>query len=104
MYAIRSYYVIFVPKYILYPIIIVMCTVGAYAINYGVMFDVWTLLIFGLLAWAGCKLKLQIPPLLINNDFKHRSLEFGTIYIGDGDNEHDVITSYSIHYTKLYEA
>ena len=39
--------VVFVPKFILYPIIIVMCTVGAYAINYGVMFDVWTLLIFG---------------------------------------------------------
>jgi len=57
--------VIFVPKYILYPIIIVMCTVGAYAINYGVMFDVWTLLIFGVLAWVGCKFKLQIPPLLI---------------------------------------
>ena len=57
--------VVFVPKHILYPIIIVMCTVGAYAINYGVMFDVWTLLIFGVLAWIFSKLKLQIPPLLI---------------------------------------
>jgi putative tricarboxylic transport membrane protein len=57
--------VVFVPKFILYPIIIVMCTVGAYAINYGVMFDVWTLLIFGILAWIGSKVKLQIPSLLI---------------------------------------
>lgn len=57
--------VVFVPKHILYPIIIVMCAVGAYAINYGVMFDVWTLLIFGILAWIGTKFKLQIPPLLI---------------------------------------
>ncbi|MDC7240799.1 MAG: tripartite tricarboxylate transporter permease, partial [Spirochaetales bacterium] len=57
--------VVFVPKFILYPIIVVMCTVGAYAINYGIMFDVWTLLIFGLVAWVGCKIKLQIPPLLI---------------------------------------
>lgn len=57
--------VIFVPKFILYPIIVIMCTVGAYAINYGVMFDVWTLLIFGLFAWVGGKFKLQIPSLLI---------------------------------------
>ncbi len=57
--------VVFVPKFILYPVIIVMCTVGAYAINYGIMFDVWTLLIFGVLAWVGVKFKLQIPPLLI---------------------------------------
>ena len=38
--------VVTVPKYIL----VMMCVVGAYTINYGIMFDVWTLLIFGFLA------------------------------------------------------
>ncbi|WP_204348894.1 tripartite tricarboxylate transporter permease, partial [Serratia marcescens] len=32
--------VVMVPKYLLYPSIMMMCVVGAYAINYGVMFDV----------------------------------------------------------------
>ena len=41
--------VITVPKYLLFPIIVMMCVVGAYAINYGIMFDVWTLLLFGIL-------------------------------------------------------
>ena len=57
--------VVYVPKYLLYPIIIVMCVIGAYAINYGVMFDVWTLLIFGVFGWLGVKLGLQIPSFLI---------------------------------------
>lgn len=57
--------VITVPKYILYPIITVMCVVGAYAVNYGVMFDVWTLYIFGLFIWIMSKLKLQTTSMLI---------------------------------------
>jgi len=57
--------VITVPKYILYPIIIMMCVVGAYAINYGIMFDVWTLLLFGLFGWAVQKVGVEIAPLII---------------------------------------
>lgn len=57
--------VVKVPKYILYPIIIVMCVVGAYAINHGVMFDVWTLFFFGLLGYAGSKINFQIAPFII---------------------------------------
>ena len=57
--------VITVPKYILYPIIIMMCVVGAYAINYGVMFDVWTLLLFGVFGWAAQKVGMEIAPLII---------------------------------------
>ncbi len=57
--------VVYVPKYILYPIIIIMCVIGSYAINYGIMFDVWTLLLFGLFGYVGVKLGLQIPPFLI---------------------------------------
>ncbi|MBF7096632.1 tripartite tricarboxylate transporter permease [Alkalibacter mobilis] len=54
-----------VPNCRLYPIIILMCVVGAYAINSGVMFDVWTLLLFGLVGYLFGKIKLPIPPYLI---------------------------------------
>ena len=57
--------VIEVPKYILYPLIIMMCVVGAYAINYGIMFDVWTLLIFGIFGWVAHKIGLETVPLII---------------------------------------
>ena len=57
--------VITVPKYILYPGIIMMCVVGAYAINYGIMFDVWTLLLFGVFGYVIQKLGLEIAPLII---------------------------------------
>ena len=57
--------VITVPKYLLYPAIMMMCVVGAYAINSGIMFDVWTLLIFGLIGYLGVKLGLELSPFII---------------------------------------
>lgn len=57
--------VIFVPKYLLYPGIMMMCVVGAYAINSGIMFDVWTLLIFGLIGFVGVKMGLEVAPFII---------------------------------------
>ncbi|MFV0336611.1 MAG: tripartite tricarboxylate transporter permease [Tropicimonas sp.] len=57
--------VVSVPKYLLYPGILMMCVIGAYAINYGIMFDVWTLLIFGLFAWLGQKVGLEVAPFII---------------------------------------
>lgn len=57
--------VVMVPKFVLYPVIIMMCGVGAYAINYGVMFDVWTLLIFGVLGWVFNKIGIEVAPLVI---------------------------------------
>ncbi|TMV84687.1 tripartite tricarboxylate transporter permease, partial [Thioclava sp. BHET1] len=54
-----------VPKHILFPIILMMCVIGAYTINYGVMFDVWTLLIFGVLGWLFAKLRLEVAPFII---------------------------------------
>ncbi len=57
--------VIEVPKYILYPLIVMMCVVGAYAINYGIMFDVWTLLIFGVFGYVAQKIGLEVVPLII---------------------------------------
>ncbi|SBT17686.1 Tripartite tricarboxylate transporter TctA family protein [Marinomonas gallaica] len=65
-YAIRHIAkVVLIPKFILYPIIVMMCTVGAYAINYGIMFDVWTLLIFGVAGWIFTKIGIEIAPLVI---------------------------------------
>lgn len=57
--------VVLIPKFILYPIIVMMCGVGAYAINYGIMFDVWTLLIFGIAGWVFNKIGIEVAPLVI---------------------------------------
>ncbi|MEX6507578.1 tripartite tricarboxylate transporter permease [Jiella sp. M17.18] len=57
--------IVTVPKQILFPIILMMCVVGAYTINYGIMFDVWTLLIFGVFGWLAIKLRLEIAPFVI---------------------------------------
>ncbi|MBS7525392.1 tripartite tricarboxylate transporter permease [Fusibacter paucivorans] len=46
-----------VPREILYPVVITICVVGAYATNNN-MFDVWTLLVFGLLGFFMAKVKL----------------------------------------------
>ena len=57
--------IVSVPKYILFPIILMMCVVGSYSINYGIMFDVWTLLIFGVIGWLFTKIGLEIAPFVI---------------------------------------
>jgi len=57
--------VVAVPKHILYPVILMMCVIGAYTINYGIMFDVWTLLIFGIAGWLFGKLRLEVAPFII---------------------------------------
>jgi len=57
--------VVTVPKHVLFPIILMMCVIGAYTINYGIMFDVWSLLIFGVFGWLAIKLKLEIAPFII---------------------------------------
>ncbi|MBF9036759.1 hypothetical protein HKCCE2091_21200 [Rhodobacterales bacterium HKCCE2091] len=57
--------VVTVPKHILFPVILMMCVVGAYTINYGIIFDVWTLLIFGLFGWLAVKLRLEVAPFII---------------------------------------
>ncbi|WP_308918237.1 tripartite tricarboxylate transporter permease [Jannaschia sp. LMIT008] len=57
--------VVTVPKHVLLPVILMMCVVGAYTINYGIMFDVWTLLIFGVAGWLFTKLRLEVAPFII---------------------------------------
>ncbi|WP_019810886.1 tripartite tricarboxylate transporter permease [Saccharomonospora halophila] len=57
--------IIEIPKYVLYPIILVMCVLGSYTINNGVMFDVWTALIFGVLGFVFMKIGIQLTTFLI---------------------------------------
>ncbi|WP_353646711.1 tripartite tricarboxylate transporter permease [Mesorhizobium sp. WSM2239] len=81
--------IVTVPKHILLPVILMMCVVGSYTINYGIMFDVWTLLIFGLFGYLAHHLGLEIAPFVIGfilgpsaEIYFVKSLEsFGTISI-----------------------
>jgi putative tricarboxylic transport membrane protein len=57
--------IVLIPKFIIFPIIVVACVIGSYAINNGIMFDVWTLLFFGLLGYLFPKFGIQIPSFLI---------------------------------------
>lgn len=57
--------IVYVPKQRLYPVIILACIIGAYAANNGVVFDMWSLAIFGILGYVFDKLKLPSTPFLI---------------------------------------
>ena len=54
-----------IPTSRLYPVILMMCIVGAYTNRSGNMFDVWGLLIFGILAFIFSKVGLPNTPFLI---------------------------------------
>ena len=43
--------IIFIPQERLYPVVLMMCTLGAYATLNGRMFDVWGLLLFGIIGY-----------------------------------------------------
>ena len=49
----------------MYPVILLMCVVGAYATRSGVMFDVWCLLLFGIVGFVMNKVGLPTAPFLI---------------------------------------
>lgn len=53
-----------VPKHILLPVIIALCVIGAFGLNNRV-FDVWTMLAFGVLGWLMKKASMQTTPLLL---------------------------------------
>lgn len=54
-----------IPKQIIYPVIVVLCAVGAYAIRYGIMFDIWTVIIFGVIGYLFSKFGLKTAPFII---------------------------------------
>lgn len=53
-----------IPKHILLPIILVLCAVGAFGLSSRV-FDVWTILAFGILGYAFVKAGLPAAPFII---------------------------------------
>jgi putative tricarboxylic transport membrane protein len=57
--------IIKIPKNRLYPVVLVMCVVGAYASRNGNMFDVWALLIFGVIGYVFMKIGIPATPYLI---------------------------------------
>ena len=57
--------IISIPRRRMYPVIIIMCVVGAYRASNGVMFDVASLVVFGIVGYVLTKLKLPITPFLI---------------------------------------
>lgn len=57
--------IIYIPRQRLYPIIIMICIVGAYATKNGRIFDVWTLLLFGVVGYIFGKIKLPASCFLI---------------------------------------
>lgn len=54
-----------IPKMRVYPVVILMCVVGAYATRSGVMFDIWSMLVFGVLGFLFTKAKIPVAPFLI---------------------------------------
>ena len=57
--------IIYIPRQRLYPIIIMICIVGAYATKNGRIFDVWALLIFGVVGYIFGKIKIPASCFLI---------------------------------------
>ncbi|NLS85938.1 MAG: Tat pathway signal protein [Ruminococcaceae bacterium] len=53
-----------VPKYMLLPIVFVLCVVGAYALN-SRMFDVYTVILFGAIGYLFSKFKVPTGPMVI---------------------------------------
>lgn len=54
-----------VPKAVLFPVVLIFCFIGSYAINTS-MLDVWVMLIFGLLGYFLEKYGFPLAPLLIS--------------------------------------
>ena len=53
-----------IPLYILIPCILVLCSVGSFAIH-NRFFDIWVLLIFGLLGYVCSKIKIPLAPMIL---------------------------------------
>ncbi|MFL1875561.1 tripartite tricarboxylate transporter permease [Hansschlegelia beijingensis] len=53
-----------VPFSIIAPVIVVICAIGAYTVN-NAMFDVWMMLVFGVMGYLFTKLGYPLPPLVL---------------------------------------
>ncbi|MFQ5882400.1 MAG: tripartite tricarboxylate transporter permease [Candidatus Methylomirabilales bacterium] len=54
----------YTPKYILVPVILILCAVGAFALN-NRTFDIWVLFAFGILGYSMSKLEFPLAPLIL---------------------------------------
>ena len=53
-----------VPKYYLLPLIIILCGIGAFGLNNRI-FDMWAMLLFGMVGFALSKWKYPLPPMVL---------------------------------------
>jgi putative tricarboxylic transport membrane protein len=53
-----------IPQPILVPAVLVLCAVGAYALNNN-LFDIWVLLLFGVMGYLLSKADVPLPPLIL---------------------------------------
>jgi putative tricarboxylic transport membrane protein len=77
-----------VPQNLLVPVILVLCTVGSFAIA-GRLFDIWVMLAFGLIGFALRQFNYPMAPLVLGivlGDLMEKSLRRGLI-LSDGDLE-----------------
>jgi putative tricarboxylic transport membrane protein len=75
-----------VPTTLIVPMIFVLCVVGTYALS-SRLFDVWTMLLFGLLGYALRKFSFPVAPLVLGivlGDLMEKSLRRGLV-LSDGD-------------------
>jgi len=54
-----------IPYYYLLPVIVVLCVTGAFAVN-NIMFDVQTILLFGIIGYAMSKAKIPMAPAVLS--------------------------------------
>ncbi len=64
LFARWALHVVTVPKSLLYPVVLVLCVVGAYALN-NTMANVYVLLAFGILGYAMVKTGLPLAPFIL---------------------------------------
>ncbi|HWL10371.1 MAG TPA: tripartite tricarboxylate transporter permease, partial [Planctomicrobium sp.] len=57
-------YIVHIPKNILIPIILLFCVIGAYAIN-GSMFDVWIMLVMGIVGFLFERRRIPLGPIVL---------------------------------------
>lgn len=53
-----------IPRYVLTPIVIVLCTIGAFGASNN-MFDVWVMLAFGVIGYFANKLGYGVAPIVL---------------------------------------
>lgn len=75
-----------VPTTIIVPMLFVLCVVGTYALS-SRMFDVWTMLLFGVLGYVLRKYQFPVAPMVLGivlGDLMEKSLRRGLV-LSDGD-------------------